>query len=45
MMDKDVKLSGKCYFFTMKALCKAGHLEEVFTYCALLLLFHTIPLI
>lgn len=31
MMEMDVKLSGKCYFFTMKALCKAGYLEEAFS--------------
>ncbi|XP_057776974.1 pentatricopeptide repeat-containing protein At1g76280 isoform X2 [Salvia miltiorrhiza] len=30
MMEKDVKLSGKCYFFTIKALCKGGYLDEAF---------------
>lgn len=40
MVEKDVKLSGKCYLFTIKALCKGGYLDEVFTCCTLLLLFH-----
>ncbi|KAL8531447.1 hypothetical protein ACS0TY_008156 [Phlomoides rotata] len=30
MMEKDIKLSGICYFFTIKALCKGGYLEEAF---------------
>lgn len=35
MAEKDVRFSGKCYFFAIKALCKGGHLDEVFTYFAL----------
>ncbi|KAH6778303.1 hypothetical protein C2S51_009615 [Perilla frutescens var. frutescens] len=31
MMEKDVKLSGNCYFLTIKALCKGGYLEEAFS--------------
>ncbi|XP_047975263.1 pentatricopeptide repeat-containing protein At1g76280 isoform X1 [Salvia hispanica] len=31
MVEKDVKLSGKCYLFTIKALCKGGYLDEAFS--------------
>ncbi|KAL1557173.1 hypothetical protein AAHA92_12695 [Salvia divinorum] len=31
MVEKDVKLSGKCYSFTIKALCKGGYLDEAFS--------------
>lgn len=45
MMEKDVRLSGKCYFFAIKALCKGGYLDEVYTNCALQLLSFFHPLV
>ncbi|KAG8364467.1 hypothetical protein BUALT_Bualt18G0000400 [Buddleja alternifolia] len=30
MAEKDIELSGKCYFLTIRALCKSGYLKEAF---------------
>lgn len=40
MMEKDIKLSSKCYLLTIRALCKSGYLKEVFTDSNLFLLSH-----
>ncbi|GER36932.1 pentatricopeptide repeat-containing protein [Striga asiatica] len=30
MLEKDVELSGNCYFLTIRSLCRGGHLKEAF---------------
>ncbi|KAL3505482.1 hypothetical protein ACH5RR_035323 [Cinchona calisaya] len=36
MEDKEIYIGGKCYFYTIRALCKGGYLREAFNLMSLL---------